>query len=545
MLAAYHVEPVSNVTKRGASRLTSGILITLAIGCSLYVAATIIHAPPARLVQYVPDDSFYYLTLARNFATQGRWTFDSGVSVTSGFHLLHAYVLAGAYALLPVSPESFVRLSVTYSYLLLLAVFTGAAVFVWRTRLVYPALIFFLIVISRNVLINEISATEWTWVVSGSALMFAAFSGLDGQRPKRAALLLTGACLAGSLARSDFGWQPAALLMAALVMPGPTIRLRRGRITGALSGLGASTIGTMVVLVHSRVVTGGFLQSSARMKLLWLDGHPSAVLIVAKCLSLIGPVRGPWLGVSIAFAGVGAWLLLRFLKQRVHDEPCEAGSGCNVTRSRDRILCFASLLICGGYVLFYAFDAAVQSWYTANMIVPIFVMMCLPALHASRRRALVVLATGLAMALTVPQAWAAAAVLRVPAYPNQAAMYRAGLYLQRTHLDHRIASWNAGVIGFYQGGSVINLDGLVNNDIYGYAKAQRLEDYIDRTAIGYIIDSDLCLKDPNLRRRGGYDSAAFLNRFQPLVVFSQAAEEPGVWGSVTLYKLAPGSPPRF
>ena len=48
----------------------------------------------ATLVQYVADDGFYYLQLARNWTQMGRWTFD-GVEPATGFHLLYAYLLAG------------------------------------------------------------------------------------------------------------------------------------------------------------------------------------------------------------------------------------------------------------------------------------------------------------------------------------------------------------------------------------------------------------------------------------------------------------------
>lgn len=39
-------------------------------------------APLELSTQYIPDDAFYYLTLARNFSDLGQWTFDSGVSLT-------------------------------------------------------------------------------------------------------------------------------------------------------------------------------------------------------------------------------------------------------------------------------------------------------------------------------------------------------------------------------------------------------------------------------------------------------------------------------
>ncbi|MFZ0544241.1 MAG: hypothetical protein WAM60_02300, partial [Candidatus Promineifilaceae bacterium] len=59
-------------------------------------------------VQYIPDDGFYYLTLARNFASSGMWSFDSGVSVTSGFHLLFAYILSGIYSAVHPDTNGFV-----------------------------------------------------------------------------------------------------------------------------------------------------------------------------------------------------------------------------------------------------------------------------------------------------------------------------------------------------------------------------------------------------------------------------------------------------
>ena len=48
--------------------------------------------PAWRMVQHIPDDAFYYLVLAKNFAEHGRWTFD-GTAPCSGFHLLWAYLL--------------------------------------------------------------------------------------------------------------------------------------------------------------------------------------------------------------------------------------------------------------------------------------------------------------------------------------------------------------------------------------------------------------------------------------------------------------------
>jgi hypothetical protein len=71
--------------------------------------------------------------------------------------------------------------------------------------------------------------------------------------------------------------------------------------------------------------------------------------------------------------------------------------------------------------------------------------------------------------------------------------YRMALWMT-DHLpaDAVVGSWNAGQIAFFSGLSVVNLDGLVNDQTY----ARRLElqlpvlDYVRREGIGYIADYD-------------------------------------------------------
>ena len=56
--------------------------------------------PDYQLVRQVPDDAFYYLEAARNFARLGRWTFD-GTEPSSGFHLVWGYALTSLYKVFP------------------------------------------------------------------------------------------------------------------------------------------------------------------------------------------------------------------------------------------------------------------------------------------------------------------------------------------------------------------------------------------------------------------------------------------------------------
>jgi hypothetical protein len=66
---------------------------------------------------------------------------------------------------------------------------------------------------------------------------------------------------------------------------------------------------------------------------------------------------------------------------------------------------------------------------------------------------------------------------------------------------------------------VINLDGLVNNDIYAYAISNRLPSYIAERRITYVVDFKTMLDIPEYRMRGGYDDDTFLGGLRPIKLF--------------------------
>src|SRR5580693_5044467 len=72
---------------------------------ALFAQATVRSLQATRhILTIVPDDAFYYLDLARHFAQSGTWTFDGGLSRTTGFQPLHAYVCALVYLIWPNAP---------------------------------------------------------------------------------------------------------------------------------------------------------------------------------------------------------------------------------------------------------------------------------------------------------------------------------------------------------------------------------------------------------------------------------------------------------
>ena len=113
--------------------------------------------------------------------------------------------------------------------------------------------------------------------------------------------------------------------------------------------------------------------------------------------------------------------------------------------------------------------------------------------------------------------FAASGALRVPAgvaaarsNPSSYAPYRlqAAEWIGRnTPPGARIGSWNAGMLGYFSGRSVVNLDGLVNDRSYFERVIRRgeLEGYLSAEGIDWLADQ-ACGPDPSplayLRRTG-------------------------------------------
>jgi hypothetical protein len=103
--------------------------------------------------------------------------------------------------------------------------------------------------------------------------------------------------------------------------------------------------------------------------------------------------------------------------------------------------------------------------------------------------------------------------------PHQRSMLLAGRDLRDRKLDGRIGSWSAGIIGYYQGGTIINLDGLVNDGIYEYALRNDLPSYLSKEDIDYVIDSESVFLEQERRLRGGYDNPDWIAGLEPIKVY--------------------------
>jgi hypothetical protein len=248
------------------------ILCLLGIARLTWFDAAILFAPDSLRIQYIPDDAFYYLQLAKNFPRFLTWTFDAGVSVTSGFHLVNAYALSALYTLLPLDTNTFINIGLVWSSGLTLAVLLLAWTIGWRKKSALYFLILLWLTGTKNFTFNSVSITEWAIVVLTGMLYALALRKYWNDTRPRVLFLLFVLGIFGSLARSDFGLFPFGLFAASAMLAAFT--RQRIALAQLMIGLAGAGFGVAIVFLHNHFFTGEWVQSSALMKAYWAQLYP-------------------------------------------------------------------------------------------------------------------------------------------------------------------------------------------------------------------------------------------------------------------------------
>jgi hypothetical protein len=354
------------------------------------------------------------------------------------------------------------------------------------------------VLLSALALTMDVCLMETALVLLASAAVLDLLCRSEIVASRSTMALAIGLGLGGMLARSDFGLLTVCLFAAQLVM------WRRGlssramvRLAGAV--VAGSLLGLAVVLLHTHWISGEWLQSSAQQKLLWsrLQGFSTAPIRAllwrffllhensgVTSRRVVWPSEVGSLGLVVALAA-GLAMALR---------PGEATERQVAWR---RTLTAGLCSTIAAYVFFYRFNSAdMQSWYVANVEMPMAVLAGGGASWLAGRQRTVsiavagaVCAGGIALSFVAP-------------LPYQAPMYEAGVYLGAHPELKPVGAWNAGIIGYFGGGGVTNLDGLVNDRILPYSAAGSLGDYVRQRRLRTLIDFGMWLS-PGLAERAG------------------------------------------
>jgi hypothetical protein len=461
----------------------------------------LLHLADSQLVQHIPDDAFYYVVLAQHFAVHAHWSFD-GHAPSTGFHLLWAYMLV---VLCWFDPK------ITLHGLVCFAGTVGAVAL--STAAFLTALVVRRHFADRAVLgvafifLSATSLLQGVWLMESPLVILAAAAYMyivtcqEGplSRKQQMAAALIG--LVGMFARSDFGLLPLCMVCAY----GFSCRREKKfsqQLRVAASGLGGALFGLMIIVAHSYWISGHFAQGSAKEKLFWsqVEGfstHRALQILFSffyplanMDLSTVG-YRSSWLHMGAsAIRLLTLCLLVCLLVKELSRRGALSG----------KVLVAAMVSTSIAYTVLYRFDsAAVQPWYAANYEVPVALTMA-AALNSIKGALWRSLCTGAVVVwvlvgtiLSCQGTWLA-----------QAGHYRAGIYLLGHPELQPVGAWNGGIIAYFSGQPVTNLDGLVNDDVYPYSVANTLGAYISRRGIQYIIDTqDMFTGDRP--RRGGYE----------------------------------------
>lgn len=512
-------------------------VISLVVGISVLVhfllfGLILLKAPLAMKIQYIPDDAFYYLQLAKNFVRFNTWTFDNGESVTSGFHPLWAYVLVLVYWLIRPSTTSFVTVALFLSIFISLITVTWFMYSAVRIKKISWLLVGISLISSRNFFMSAISVMEWSLTVCFSALYcYVFYRCLQNTKKYQHGVLFVLGFL-GTFSRLDFGLTALSMFVAAIILS-----RKRHSIMPAAGGLFGAIFAVIVALGLNYYFTGEFLQSSARIKLFWAQYYQLGSDIVPYMLSLTSAELYLLLLVCL----IPLYIILALLKKQPYPIELFIAKKWKLSYvSSNFIMVGGAIISFIGYSILYGHNGAIQSWYTASLIAPIFIL----AVSGGEffisffkiQRIIkycifltVVLAVLRNMILIYPINSAKAP------WPHQLLSLQAHYYIEAHPLEGKLGSSNAGVLGYFQKGKVINLDGLVNNDIYPYAITNTLPLYIQKKNIRYISDHPIAFSSKEFMRSRGYDDQSFLNRLQEVVTIH--GDYSPYFSRITIYKI--------
>ncbi len=449
------------------------------------------------LITFFHDDAFYYFQVARHLVEGNGFTFD-GLHRTNGFHPLWLFLVAPVFAVTEAHVAPLRAVGVLEAGLFAAAgaiLFSTLAPRLGRAPAAVAALAMGALPGARGILW---SGLESSLLLVLLLLVWNRSLALPGRMPPRSYIALGIWCALAFAARLE-----AILLLPALMVTLPGVLWRKG-VLMVLAAPSAAILATLVAF--NRIGFGTWVPISAMVKAHW------AAMSQGSWLDAILSV--PWIGRELtcrAFgagdvqlcprAGVALYVVIELMliallvvfRRRLVE---------TVRRAGVLVLLLASGLLVGADLLGVTYLAP---WYRGPILLCTAIAAGL-ALYRFPRAAVAIgcaLAAGM-LARTVTH-------VAMPRDPlSQYAAYRleAAAWLRaNTGEETRVGSWNAGMLGYFSGRHVVNLDGLANDVDYFRQVTQRhdLEGYLAREGIGWLADQT-CGADPRpnvyLRRTG-------------------------------------------
>jgi hypothetical protein len=474
----------------------------------------LIFMPLSTKITFLADDGFYYLVLARNFAQSYQWSFDHGISFTSGFHLLFGYLLVFLYKIFPGQLQ-FIQAALVAELISFMASFFIIAKAAMRFQSPIILLAFSLLAVASSSWSAWTSLVEWPFVILFASLFYYCYRFTININP----VLFLFIGIFGSFARSDFGLMPFCIFISAFVF----YKAHKNRLLLLQSGMTllGSVLGVIAVIIHSLISTGQIVQGSALMKTFWTEVGGKNIEPIVRLVTSILPgnlaVDHQLLHTTslIIFALFGFTGLVLAFKQSIlylkvaHEQ----------NKILNIILLTGSITTIIAYLIFYMFNSmGIAYWYTANFFVPLTVIIAFIFFQLNKQK---LLTSVFYLACTLLIAFQLGVIFKSPhgLYTWHNAIMQAANYISEHYPKARIGCWSAGIPGYFAGENVfiINVDGLMNNDIYTHAKKGAFLDYLKSRKITYIADWPKQI--PSCARLSGYMGNDFEKHLTPIKTF--------------------------
>jgi hypothetical protein len=510
----------------------SGVLLILCLVYGVCARVRPTFLPDDNLVTFTGDDMYYYLNIAANLVEKGLPSFDGEIA-TNGFHPLYTALL------LPITAavhDAGMRIRVILWMLTLLDILTALALMKAFFRFGSPiaGILFaslwmvlpFAMDVSNKGMESSLAAFGFALVLYSLALFLAA------ERPSIKSRLLLAVSLAILfLARTDAGWYVLPIVLWAFKKDFQGFdfphMVRRALLVPLVSLALVSPW-----MIWNRIRFGSFVQQSLQAQIMRadytrrMDGAAPNFLAdfirtLIENLKWNAMWTAWWFGVPLALVAFAAWVLVRR----------------NNRRDPDPLHATSILLLVGALLFHLCYGALLHVMPPHYFVLPVLTLLFLVFAWSSAYLEIIcnsgvwksVVFSAVIFLLILPNLFQDVFKRASDTGPFfwQRSMYVAAQQVKNNlPRGARIASFNSGILGYFSGRYVMNIDGVVNPEIIDAFQSKRMASYLENRRIEYLVEHGKWL----------FHYAAAFDKPMP-ETYAKLFEIPGpIWGSVVCLK---------
>jgi len=449
--------------------------------------------PPTLLLsKQLSDDAFYYFKVASNFALNARASFDD-INVTNGFHPLWMLVVSIVYRIFQGSGSLPINVALSISSIIdALTIYLVYKIVVSLTSNHTGGLFAsILYCFNPHAIFYSTNGIETSFSAFFLALLFYLYLKLrDSSSLKSyAAFGLVGGLL--FLSRTDYAIFFVVFSVHLIYSNHSRLALKRLFVSALIAFLIA-----LPWLIWNYHTFGNIIQVSSsaypfirRQKLLDA-GMDSQGLVFHALKHTIDILL--WITYTIPVFKMTEFLFLLLLVFFTIRHSKKHEPNPIVSQFKPLFCVFAGYtvlaLVHGGIRLHFRYWYFVQLAFIEAVVIGVLVSYWFKRISDSAKNILFVVLSSGCIILYLS---ATMNVFDYGLYPWQVEMLEAGLWIRENTPQHTtIGSFNSGIIGYYAGRRVVNLDGEVNNLAYEAITKKQLWQYMKTENITYLVDYD-------------------------------------------------------